>query len=450
MGLQVYTLGCRLNQADSEEIKESFAAANSSLTSLKKDSRGQGVKDSNICIVNTCCVTKDAEVKSKKLLRRVKRNNPNSLVIATGCLVKANKNNIFKNIPADLSLPKIDFKDIKKLENWKIGKLENLHPVNSVKENKLQVVNNNEQLTMNDEQVMGYELRIRRFIKIQDGCNRYCAFCVVPFARSKVYSRSPEEILKQIKNLAKKNIKEVVLTAACLGLYNYGNGNNEKINLAKLIKIINKKSKIKRLRLTSIDPEDLSDEFINNFSQSKNFCPHLHLSLQSGSNKILKSMKRNYTAEEVREKINNLKNKIPALSLSADILVGFPNESAEDFWQTIKLAQELNIYRCHIFAYSDRPNTLANYLKNKISAKIKKQRAKEIKNFTQEQFLKIANNMLGQKRKVLIEEFKNNFYLGYTEDYFKVKIISKENIVGKIVEVKLEKLENNYFLSNNS
>lgn len=417
MGLQIYTLGCRLNQADSEEIKENFYSANCSLTNLK-----------NICIVNTCCVTKDAEVKSKKLLRKIKRNNPHSLVIATGCLVKANKNNIFKNIPADLTLPEIDFNQLKKTNN---NTFPTIDADSKIQNPKPKIQN----------------CRVRRFVKIQDGCNRYCAFCVVPFARNKVYSRSPQEILKQIENLADKNIKEVVLTAACLGLYNYGNNKNEEINLAKLIKIINEKSAIKRLRLTSIDPEDLSDEFIDNFSQSKNFCPHLHLSIQSSSNKILKLMKRNYTQETVIEKVNKLRKQVPHLSLSADILIGFPEENDEDFQLTIKLVEELNIHKCHIFTYSDRPNTLASYLKNKVAEKIKKQRAKEMEKIVQQQFLNIAQEMIGTSRNVLVEEKKENFYLAYTEDYFKAKIISSKNIIGKIIKIKLEKIEEGYLKS---
>jgi threonylcarbamoyladenosine tRNA methylthiotransferase MtaB len=393
MKVGIYTLGCRLNFAESEELTDL----------LVKNGFKISFDQPEIVIVRGCSVTKKAEKETRWKIRELKRK-VNSFIIAAGCLRKD-----FFLKEADLIIPKekeeILFSEIKKIFRKNLKK----------EKDKI-------------------KLKTRSFIKIQDGCQRYCSYCLIPYLRGKERSRKSEEIIKMIKEKEKNGYKEIVLTGV-----NIERWREKDKDLIWLIKKILKKTKIERIRISSLWPEKIDDRFLSLF-ENKRVCQHLHLSLQSLSPSVLKRMGRFYNLEKVEKIIKKIKKKFPNLTLTADIIVGFPNETDKEFKQTYKKLKELKLAKIHVFRYSLREGTKAAEMINQIDEKTKKKRAKIILNLSKKLEKEWKKKNLGQIRQVLFEKKKDNFWQGLTDNYLKVFVKSEKNLANQILPVKLVKL----------
>jgi threonylcarbamoyladenosine tRNA methylthiotransferase MtaB len=389
MKISFYTLGCKLNQAESDELKEKLLAKQYEIVDF--------ASDEDISIIRACAVTHGASQRTRQIIRQIKRKK--SYVIATGCL--ENK-----------ELVEIDF--IAK-DNQEILK----HLENNFK---------TETKTTTKSADKDY---VRKFIKIQNGCNFNCSYCVIPSYRGKNTSIEAEKIIKKIKDLEKKSYQEIVLTGVNICQYKYKN-----LNLTKLLKKILKETKIKRVRLGSLDPRLIDDDFINIF-KNKKMMPHIHLSLQSGSDEILKKMNRHYRAKKYLNIINKFKKINKYFSFTTDIIVGFPSETEKDFLDSCKIIEKVCFSKVHLFPFSPRPKTPAEKMTEQIKDNIKKERMQKITkvaNLAQEKYLKKMKN---KSREILIEGKRRDYFEGYSPEFIRIKIKSDKDLKNQIIKLKI-------------
>ncbi|MFA5211667.1 MAG: tRNA (N(6)-L-threonylcarbamoyladenosine(37)-C(2))-methylthiotransferase MtaB [Patescibacteria group bacterium] len=388
MKISFYTLGCKLNQAESDELKEQ-------LINKKYEIVDFGEQE-NICIIRACAVTSRASQKTRQLIRRAK--NKNIYVIATGCL--------------ENSLKEIDF--IGKNNQEILNHIQKKFPLKNKEEKK--------------EKQIDY---VRKFIKIQNGCNFNCTYCIIPSFRGTSESLPTKQIITKIKKLEKKDFKEIILTGVNICQYQ-----DKKINLAKLLKKILKETKILRIRLGSLDPRLINSELITVF-EDKRMMNHVHLSLQSGSDKILKKMNRHYSNEKYQEIIKKFRQLDKNFSFSTDIIVGFPGENETDFASSCQIIKDVNFSKTHIFPFSARPKTPANKMTEQVDEKIKNERVKKIIKIAEDSQKKYLQKLRGQEKEILIEGKRNGFFEGYIPEFVRFKIKSKKNIKNEILKIKI-------------
>ena len=409
----IITFGCRLNSFDSQIIKEKAKLANLH----------------NTFFINTCAVTKEAEKQAKQKIRKIKRENPEAKIIVTGCSAQINPK-IYKNME-EVSLilgneEKFNFEKYLNLLNSKKPKIA-VNNIMSVKETANHFIN-------------GFDRKARAFIQIQTGCDHRCTFCIIPFGRGNSRSVPVTKICKQIKILLNKGFKEIVLTG--VDLTSYGNDLYDKPNLGKLVKEILKKVKnLERLRLSSLDAIEIDKNLIDIINHEERLMPHLHLSIQSGDNTILKRMKRRHSREDVINLCNNIKKFRNNIVFGADIIAGFPTETNEMFLNSKKILNECDLTYLHIFPYSNRPDTPASKMPQ-IPNKIIKERAKILRlegNKIMQRFLK---KQINKKHKVLFESETE----GHSENFVPIKILTKHKI-GEIVEVRGKNVINGKLIS---
>jgi len=398
----LYTFGCRLNFAETEKLKEI----------LIKNEFNVNYRNPCLIIIRACAITQKAENEARAKVRSLKRKNKRIKIILTGCL---------RN---DVNCPQADLIFHKNKENKLLKEIIKIVPTN--KKNKQET---------NEE-----KLRTRSFIKIQDGCNNFCSYCLIPFLRGREKSFSVDGIIKEIKEKIKKGYQEVVLTGV-----NIGRWHQAKRNLAWLIKKILKETTINRLRISSLWPDEINRQFINLFKNPR-LGRHLHLSFQSFSSTVLVRMKRYYDLSLIQEKIKIIKKEIPDLTLTADIIVGFPGETEKEFQETFKKIKKSHLSSLHVFRYSVRPGTTAARMNNQIETRIKKIRSKKIIKLSDTLSQKWRSKFLGKKQNVLFENQKNNFWQGFTNNYLKVFVKSDKNLTNKILVVKLIKIYQDGFL----
>ncbi len=393
MNIAIYTLGCKLNQAESNELKFQLTELGYKIVNFKSTEK--------ISVIRACGVTNDATRRTRQIIHQAKKLN--KITILTGCAEKQ------LHIEADYYFQTnqniIDF--IKKT-----------YPLNKpIKQKKLILE------------------KTRAFVRIQTGCNFRCSYCLIPHFRGNSISRAKELIIKEIKNYEKNNIQEIVLTGVNICQYQ-----NNGFKLSDLLNFILKHTEIPRIRLGSLDPRLITDDLIEIYKNNSNrLLPHWHLSLQSGSNKILKLMNRFYSQDDYLDIIKKLRTFNPIFSFTTDIIVGFPQETEKDFQQTINLIQKIIFTKIHIFPFSARPQTLAEKLTGQIDIKTKKQRLKQLSLIcqqTQKQYLK---SLINKQRPVLFEQQKNGYWYGYTPEYVKIKFKSSKNLQNKIINIKLNK-----------
>ncbi len=371
-------------------------------------------KKADIYIINTCTVTNISDKKSRQIIRRAKQNNPNSIVIAVGCYAQVAKEKLEAIKEIDLVLGNNEKKDI---DNY-IEKYKGEHTYTHL-----------EDVMMQKEFVdFGSTTHIdktRAVIKIQDGCDRFCSYCIIPYARGRVRSRTIENTIEEIKMLAKKGIKEVVITG--IHIASYGKDFKEKIELIDLLEQINKIDGIERIRLGSLEPTIITKEFLNRLTKLKKICHHFHLSLQSACNSTLERMNRKYTIEDFKNVVDLLRNTYKDVILTTDIIVGFPGETEEEFSITYNNLKQINFYKMHVFQYSRREGTKADKMLNQVSSQIKAQRSKKLIALSNENQKKYNSKMLGKIVDVLFEEEDKDAIKGHTQNYIIVKV-KKENI----------------------
>ena len=388
----------------------------------------------DVYIINTCTVTNMADRKSRQMLRRVKQINPNSIVVATGCYAQVAKDELQKIENIDLVLGINEKNDIVDYVNKFLS--------NKTKEMEISDVLH--QVEFLDFGTVTHTEKTRMVIKIQDGCDKFCSYCIIPYARGRVRSRMPENIIEEISHVAKEGIKEVVITG--IHIASYGKDFKEDYKLINLLEDINKIDGIERIRLGSIEPLLITEEFVERLKKLDKICHHFHLSLQSGCNETLKRMNRRYTTEQFITIVNRLRKAYSDVILTKDIIVGFPEESEEEFNKTYEFLEQIKFYKMHVFKYSPRKGTIAAKNKNQIDGNIKEERSKKLIELSDKNEKEYNESYIGKKVEVLFEEEKQGIYQGHTKNYILVKCKSTKNIENKILTVTCQKVENSYIL----
>lgn len=443
MKVHIFTLGCKVNIYETGAMEEQFIKHGYELTDDIAD----------VYVVNTCSVTNIAERKSRQMLRRAKELNPKAIIVACGCYAQVAGKEI-------ANIPEVDI-IIGNNEKTQIVNIIEEYKKNKQEEIISDVMHQNNFL---DFGITTYTEMNRAVIKVQDGCDRFCTYCIIPYARGKVRSRVPENILEEIKEISKKGIKEVVITGIHLASYgkdfkeeavekyrkNYGYDEkytkftpNDDLHsggfrLIELLEQINKIDGIERIRLGSLEPKLINEEFINRLSKIAKICPHFHLSLQSGCDKTLKAMNRRYTTEEFEKSVELIRKYFKEVSLTTDIIVGFPGETDEDSDKTYQFLKQIKFYKMHIFKYSPKKGTVAEKMPNQIDGKIKEERSKKLIELSNKNEEEYNRNNIGKIVKVLFEEKVGEYYKGHTTNYITVNARYDENVIDKIKEVKIE------------
>ena len=422
-----YTLGCKVNQYETESIKNQL---------IKKGYEEVSFEDkADIYIVNSCTVTSVADRKTRNMLRRAKKINPNGAVIVTGCYAQTNSKEL------------LEMEDI----DYVVGNTDKSGIVNFIEdiENRTMEKLKNHNIFL-DSEYTEYEFATlremsRAYVKIQDGCNNFCSYCKIPFARGKSRSRQKDNILKEITKLSQEGFKEIILIGINLGAYGEDLENGG--NFEDLLKDILKIEGIERVRIGSVYPDKISDEFIEMFSNPK-LMPHLHISLQSCDDTVLKRMRRKYGSSLIEERLTKLRRAVPNMEYTADVIVGFPGESQEMFQNSYNLIDKIGFSGLHIFQYSDRENTLASTFEDKIDPKVKKERADELEKLKEIMAERERKKYLNRELKVLVEEEKDGYLYGYSENYLRVKFKGKATSLNHIVSVKIDSLEKEMLIGN--
>ena len=406
----IFTFGCKLNQAESCQIAADLMQKKFPLA-----------KREIYFIINACAVTHKAVREVRQKVTQLKRDNPKAKIIVAGCLAE-------KNWPA--------------VDLW----VENKDKHKTAKIIKERFFNQKSASEWSSPYVQ-LSLRTRAFVKIQSGCDNYCSYCIVPFTRGHSSCVSPTKIINEIREKEKAGYKEVVLTGVNIGLYlwsaNLGlkeRADNKVLELTDLLRLILEKTQIQRIRLGSLWPTHLKQRLINLFATNSRFCAHLHLSIQSGSNQILKLMGRNYRCEDVLQVVRRCRSKIPLINFTADMLVGFPGETDKDFKDSRRLIEKIGFSKVHVFKYSVRPGTAAAKMRNQLPEMIKQQRSRELIERAELVATKIKKKFLNKKMPVLWEYKLNGYWYGFTDNYIRVKkkVNKNENLRDKIEEIKLK------------
>ena len=407
------TLGCKVNQYETNAMIQNFIQKGYTI----EDSD----KKSDIYIVNTCTVTNMSDRKSRQMLRRVKELNPQAIIVACGCYAQVGKAELEKIKEIDLILGNNEKKDIVEYVEEYMQKQEHKSIINDLMSQK-------EFIEFGD---ITFTEKTRAVIKIQDGCDRFCSYCIIPYARGRVRSRLPDNIISEITEIAKEGIKEVVITG--IHIASYGKDFNKSYTLIELLEEINKIEGIERIRLGSLEPLIITEDFVNRIEKLEKVCHHFHLSLQSGCDKILKSMNRRYTIEQFINIVDLLRKKFNDIILTTDIIVGFPGETDSDFEETYNFLSDIKFYKTHIFKYSQRKGTKASQMKNQISGEVKEKRSKRLIELSNKNQKEYNESYIGKKVEVLMEEQKNNVYQGHTKNYILAHCESNEDLENKII-----------------
>lgn len=411
------TLGCKVNQAETDSMLDMLSAAGADIVDFEEKA--------DIYIVNTCSVTNIADKKSRQMLHRAKKRNPESIVIAAGCYVQSAKELLEQDESVDIVISNNKKKDITDIVNDYINVRKNeggdTPAGGEKKEYFIDISKETEYEEMGGHVPVGHT---RAYVKIQDGCNQFCSYCIIPYVRGRIRSRSEEAVIAEVTELAESGIKEVVLTG--IHISSYGKDKNNEGALIDLIDAISKIKGIKRIRLGSLEPGIITEDFVRRVSANKKVCPHFHLSLQSGCNTILKRMNRKYTREQYFEKCEMLREAYDAPALTTDVIVGFPGETDEEFEETVQYLTKLNLYEMHIFKYSPRKGTVAAAMKDQVSPEVKNKRSDVLLELAERGKKAYEAKYEDAELEVLVEEVlhrEDGTYLrGHTERYMDILI----------------------------
>ncbi|MGL5244574.1 MAG: tRNA (N(6)-L-threonylcarbamoyladenosine(37)-C(2))-methylthiotransferase MtaB [Sarcina sp.] len=414
------TLGCRVNTYESEAMMEKFTREGYEVVDFSE------VAD--VYVINTCSVTNMGDKKSRQIIGRARRLNPDAIIAAVGCYAQ------------------IAPKEVGAIEGVNVvlgsrNKGEIVYYVNKAKDEQKQQIKVATVLknkVFEDLNIENYNDKTRAFLKIQDGCNRFCAYCLIPYTRGSVCSKDPEKVLSEVRSLAEHGFKEIILSG--IHTASYGVELDKKVTLIDLLEEIEKIDTIERVRIGSIDPTFFTEGVVERMLALKKLCPHFHLSLQSGCDETLKRMNRKYTAKEYEDIVELLRTNMPEVSITTDVIVGFPGETEEEFNKTYEFLKRIKLAKMHIFKFSPRTGTRAANMENQIDGNIKEQRSKKLIELNDENEKKFAKCHLGKTMEVLFEEEvtkKQGVYGGYTSNYIRVEASSNYNISGKILKVKI-------------
>ena len=384
----------------------------------------------DIYVINTCCVTNVASSKSKQTIRKCRRNNPNALVAAVGCLCETSEPELKDLVELDLFLGNSNKYEIVS----KISQHARIKPTNISKNSTNSNVDMQFSTFENYNIISSIQNRTRAILKVEDGCQSACTYCIIPKARGPIRSRVPNEIIKEVNSLQKSGFKEIVITG--IHLSSYGKDIKGE-NLIELIEMIHDKTKIERIRLSSLEPTTFTFDFLSRLKKLPRVCPSFHVSLQSGSDRILQLMKRKYNRQHYLNIINMIKNQINNATICTDIMVGFPSETDEDFDHTVDLAEKANFLKIHVFKYSKRNGTIAANMPNQIPNLIKYQRSSKLIALSTNLYNQNYKKYIGNVLEVLIEkQVSSNVFEGFTENYLRTCIIARGEMINNIVKIR--------------
>lgn len=414
----ILTLGCKVNQYESEAMTELFEKKGYLNVDFETEV-------SDIYIVNTCTVTNLADRKSRQFIRHAKRENPGSIVVVVGCYSQTSPEEVAEIEGVDIVIGTTERAKVVELcEEFE----KNRKQINIVR--SLKTDHEFQDIRIDKESLM-----TRAYMKVQDGCNRYCTYCIIPYARGHIRSRSIKDCVREAKRLADAGYKEIILTGIHVGSYGQDLGEERLIDLIENIASV---ACIERIRLSSVEPNLITDEFMKRALATGKVCDHFHLSLQSGSNNILKAMNRRYSREEYIEKTKIIRKYMPYAGLTTDIIVGFPGESEDDFLDSYNLAKEVEFSKIHVFKYSKRNGTPAAEMKNQIDGNIKNKRSQILLTLNDELMRNFALKNKDIAQKVLFEEkMHDGNYQGYSTNYIRCSIKSDEDLKNSVKNVKI-------------
>ena len=424
MKFYIYTLGCKVNTYESSVMRDNLLEAGYEESSNKEEA--------DIYIINTCTVTNTSDNKSLKMIRQAIRENKDAIVVVTGCMSQ------------------IRYKELSKIEGIDIiigsyGKNNIVNYIEDYLKDKKQIIDIKDLNSVDFEHMNLNEFKhIRAFVKIQDGCENFCSYCIIPYSRGKVRSKEPRLVIGEIKKLVSSGHKEIVLTGIHTG--HYGSEFNN-FNFFDLLNEILKVEGLERLRISSIEMNEITDDIIKLFNENKILVDHLHIPLQSGSNSILKAMNRKYNKEQFINKINSIRNVRPNISITTDVIVGFPGETEELFNETIDTIKKVKFSKIHVFPYSRRSGTVADELPNQVDEKTKKDRVHKLLEISKELEIEYMKKFINKKISFIPEVYKDGYLIGHTGNYLLIKCEGNNDLINKNIEVELKDINYPYILS---
>ena len=419
----LHNLGCKVNAYEVEAMQQLLENAGYETVPFEEGA--------DVYVINTCTVTNIADRKSRQMLHKAKKMNPDAIVVATGCYAQADTEKLKEDTAVDLILG----------NNQKTQIVEALEEYEKEHAKQVQVIEINHTKEYEELSIASTAEHVRAYIKVQDGCNQFCSYCIIPFARGRVRSRKIEEVLREVETLAAKGYKEVVLTGIHLSSYGVDFPKEERESLLSLIQAVSRVEGISRIRLGSLEPRIITEEFLEGIVKTGKVCPHFHLSLQSGCNKTLKNMNRRYSAQEYAEKCELIRKFYPAPALTTDVIVGFPQETEEDFEESYEFVKKIHFYETHIFKYSRRHGTKAASMDGQLTEAAKAQRSDRMLELHEIRAREYEEAMIGKKMELLLEEEVEidgrPWYVGHSREYVRA-VISKTDAhrVNDLVTVK--------------
>ena len=419
----LHNLGCKVNAYEVEAMQQLLENAGYETVPFEEGA--------DVYVINTCTVTNIADRKSRQMLHKAKKMNPDAIVVATGCYAQADTEKLKEDTAVDLILG----------NNQKTQIVEALEEYEKDHAKQVQVIEINRTKEYEELSISSTAEHVRAYIKVQDGCNQFCTYCIIPFARGRVRSRKIEEVLSEVETLAAKGYKEVVLTGIHLSSYGVDFPKEERESLLSLIQAVSRVEGISRIRLGSLEPRIITEEFLEGIVKTGKVCPHFHLSLQSGCNKTLKNMNRRYSAQEYAEKCELIRKFYPAPALTTDVIVGFPQETEEDFEESYEFVKKIHFYETHIFKYSRRHGTKAASMDGQLTEAAKAQRSDRMLELHEIRAREYEEAMIGKKMELLLEEEieidGRPWYVGHSREYVRA-VISKTDAhrVNDLVTVK--------------
>jgi len=413
-----YTLGCKVNQYETEAMAELFQKKGYTIIGSEEKA--------DVYVINTCTITSLSDRKSRQFIRRSKKRNKDAIIAAVGCYAQISPNEVLEIDEVDLVIGTANKVKIVDLCEEAMDNKKKINAVEGIME-----IKEFEEIPI--EEVKG---KTRAFIKIQEGCNQFCSYCIIPYARGPIRSRKPENIINEVKKLSQNGFKEIVLTGIHVASYGKDLGD---ISLIDIIKMCNMVEGIERIRLSSIEPTIVTKPFLEELIKLEKVCDHFHLSLQSGSDTVLKRMNRKYTTDQYKEIVKLIRNYMPNAGITTDIIVGFPGESNDEFNETLYFVNKIRFSKIHVFKYSKRSGTPAAKFKGQVQEDIKHERSKTLIQLGDRIAEKFHEKMIGTTQDILFEDIsdKEGYIEGYTTNYIRVMAKGSSDLEGKILSVNI-------------
>lgn len=420
--ISIYTLGCKVNQYESDSMADMLAGVGAVIVPF--------TQKADVCIINTCSVTNMAERKSRQIIHRAKKQNKDAVIVAAGCYVQADKDRLLKDELIDIVVGNNRKKDIARIIDEYIRE-------HKVSDNFIDINKTCEYESMT---LVKPNEHTRAYVKVQDGCNNFCTYCIIPYTRGRIRSRKFDEVLAEIRRLAASGIKEIVLTGINLSSYN-----DDGKTLLDLLVAVSSQEGICRIRMGSLEPMIITKQFLGTISENEKICPHFHLSLQSACNDTLKRMNRKYTIEQYMEKCELIRKYYDNPAITTDVIAGFPGETEEEFDITVKNLERLSLYEIHVFKYSRRKGTIADTMPNQVSDDEKERRSNILLELTKKQKEDYESMFKGTRQKILVEEMNEengiSYIKGHTERYILIKkqidVKEHQNYINEFAEIVL-------------